>query len=185
MPVTSTKVSDETAATSWRTAELTAFAAPRSAVLRRIGNCWLATGEQFNQPVTKLPRSAVRRMTNVWSFHDTGREPADRNDTAVSRHRVEKRRRCLDLGPGGPPIRARFAASVRMRRHDVPEQNALFEPQLGEHAVDNSRSRLRGPGSRQLTLGRKRQTGDTRASIARRFADEQNRGIPPEVQVLH
>src|SRR5712691_3943455 len=36
-PVTSTNVSDETAAVNWRTAELTAIVAERITVLRRIG----------------------------------------------------------------------------------------------------------------------------------------------------
>ncbi len=36
-PVTSTNVIDETAATSWRTAELTAMTPARRAVFRRIG----------------------------------------------------------------------------------------------------------------------------------------------------
>ncbi len=50
-PVTSTNVSDETAAVNWRTAELTAIVAERITVLRRIGRPGgdpLATGS-FNQ----------------------------------------------------------------------------------------------------------------------------------------
>src|SRR6266542_2435899 len=50
-PVTSTKVREDTAATSWRTAELTAIVAARITVFRRIGRAgadWLTTGS-FNQ----------------------------------------------------------------------------------------------------------------------------------------
>src|SRR6266567_875571 len=50
-PVTSTNVSDETAAVSWRTAEFTAIVAERITVFRRIGRLGgdpLATGS-FNQ----------------------------------------------------------------------------------------------------------------------------------------
>jgi len=59
-PVTSTKVREDTAATSWRTAELTAIVAARITVFRRIGRAgadWLTTGS-FNQYCFNGPREA-------------------------------------------------------------------------------------------------------------------------------
>lgn len=47
------------------TAELTAFATPRSAVFLRIGNCSLVTREQFNQSAAEFPGTAVGGMANV------------------------------------------------------------------------------------------------------------------------
>src|SRR6266571_6411322 len=56
-PVTRTNVSDETAATSWSTAELTAIVAARRTVLRRMGRAgggWLTTAS-FNQAAHVTP----------------------------------------------------------------------------------------------------------------------------------
>src|SRR2546423_14832785 len=56
-PVTRTKVSDDTAATSWSTAELTAIVAARRMVLRRMGRAggsWLTT-TAFNQAAHAAP----------------------------------------------------------------------------------------------------------------------------------
>ena len=55
-PVTRTNVSDDTAATNWSTAELTAIVAASRTVLRRMGRAggWLTT-VSFNQAANRTP----------------------------------------------------------------------------------------------------------------------------------
>jgi len=62
---------------------------------------------------------------------------------------------------------------MRVRRYDIPEQDVVLEPELGEHAMDDRRRRLGWAGARELTLGRERQPADARPAIACRLADEQ------------
>src|SRR5207249_7744080 len=89
---------------------------------------------------------------------------------------AQERQPGLDLGARRSPVRPLRAG---MRRDDVPEQDYLLEPELGEHAMDDRRRRLRRPGARELTLRRERQAGDARAAIACSLADEDQGRVTP------
>src|ERR687895_2121212 len=104
-PVTSTKVIDETAATSCSTAEFTAIAAARSAVFLRMGRPALAT-RQFKQPGPERLGAPPRRMAQVGRRQHRRRETPDRNDPSTVRERVEEGERGLDLETRRTPVRS-------------------------------------------------------------------------------
>src|SRR4029077_18638457 len=92
----------------------------------------------------------------------------------------EKGPRLLDLGAGRTPVRGRRAG---MRRHDVPEEDALLEPELFEDAVHDRRARLRGAAAGGLALGGERDPGEARAAVAARLADEHQRRVGAVAEV--
>ena len=105
-----------------------------------------------------LPTAITRRSTATLGERDAGR----------------------NLLPRGRAVRARGA---RVRRHDVPEEDVLLEPELAEHALHNGGRRLRGPAATELPLGRKRDAGDASAAISGSLADEENAGLAPVLQI--
>jgi len=124
--------------------------------------------------------SAVRRVPDVRRSRDARGEPADGDDLPSSHQGDEKAMRLRDLGSRREAIRGR---GPRMRRHDVPEQQVLLEPEVGEHTVDDRRGRLRGPRSGELPLGREGEAADAGAAIAGRLADEEERGAASALEV--
>ena len=70
-----------------------------------------------------------------------------------------------------------------MRGDDVPEQHAVREPELGEHAVDDRGRRLGGPSARQLPLGREGDAGDAGAAVPRSLADEHERRVAAGIEI--
>src|SRR3954467_647311 len=105
-PVTSTNVSDETAAVSWRTAEFTAIVAARITVLRLIGRpggTSVATGV--------IQSAAPERLLLQWRRGRTRQGRRARGDArAGSRHRFR-----LTFGPG---CLRRLSADSRPDRRD-------------------------------------------------------------------
>ena len=65
-----------------------------------------------------------------------------------------------------------------MRRHDVPEQHVVLDPELPQDPVHDRRGRLGGAIAGQLPLGRERESAHTRTSIACGFADEDRFHVP-------
>src|SRR5262245_57980272 len=110
----------------------------------------------------------MRRVPYARGAGRGGCDAADSDHGAPGGNRVEKAETGVDLAPGRRAIRAMRA---RMGRDDVPEQDVVIEPVLGENAVDDRRRRLGRPGSRQLPLGREGESGDTCTAIAGRLAD--------------
>jgi hypothetical protein len=80
----------------------------------------------------------------------------------------------VDLTPRRDAVGRRGA---RVRRYDVPEQNGLGELEFGEDTVDDGGRRLGGARPGQLALGGERNARNAGTPIARRLADEQDRGI--------
>ena len=80
-------------------------------------------------------------------------------------------------------LTALVARPVRVRRHDVPEQDVLLARELAQHPVDDRGRRLGRPGAGDLALGGERQAADARAAPAGRLADEQERRVPARVEV--
>jgi hypothetical protein len=70
-----------------------------------------------------------------------------------------------------------------MRGDDVPQQDFSFESQLTQHALDDGRGRFRRPRSGQLALRGERDPGEAGSAIARRLADEEDRRLPPRLEV--
>ena len=66
-----------------------------------------------------------------------------------------------------------------MSRHEVPEQDVLFDSELRERPVDDRRRRLSRTGAGQLPLRGERDPGDAGAAVTGRLGDEQERGVVP------
>jgi hypothetical protein len=122
-------------------------------------------------------------VPDVRGAGDRGREAADCDETPSSRHLGEEKGGGFDLVARRPPIAIRATRLVRMCRNHVPEQHVLLEAELGEHAVDDRRRRLRGPAAGELTLGRERDAADPRSPVAGGLADEQDPCVAPGVEV--
>ena len=147
--------------------------AERRSVFRRTG--YAVIRSIYRGPPGTLPR---RRATG--GGRTARRSPAaasrpDRDQAAAARDTFEKRRGGLHLDARRPPIRIRAIGLVWMCRDDVPEQDVVLEPELGEHAVDDRRARLRRPGARELALGRERDPGDARPAVPGGFSHQHNR----------
>ena len=111
----------------------------------------------------------MARMAHIRSVQNRLCKPTDRDHASSTRKLESKRKASRDLAGFRRSVGPRRAG---MRRDDVPEQDALLEPELGEDAVDDRRARFRGPVSRQLALRGERDPGDPCAAVAGGFADE-------------
>src|SRR3954447_14595127 len=70
-----------------------------------------------------------------------------------------------------------------MRRDDVPQEHLVLNPQLGEHAVDDRRRRLRRARARELPLGRERNAAHAGATVAGRLADQDDPGLATSLEI--
>ncbi len=124
--------------------------------------------------------AAVRRMTDVRRVEHRRRDAADRDHVSAPDELVEIRPRRLDLRARRRAVRRRCAG---MRRHDVPEEHVVRDPELAEDAVDDRRARLGRAASRELAFRRERDAADARAAVAGGLADEDDRGIGARLEV--
>src|SRR5262245_59688242 len=122
-PVTSTNVSDDTAATSCRTAEFTAMVAERRMVLRRIGRLGAArlTTQTFNHAVRRDPliSPVVRRPRSAGCFNLAREARGDPRTTRPhARGLWDVRRSGADHGRGSAdfPARRLRAGAVQGRQ---------------------------------------------------------------------
>lgn len=122
----------------------------------------------------------MRGVANVWAAEPPVREPADRDDAATVRELGEEGSPLVDLYAGGPPVRR---LRPRMRWHEVPEQDVVLEPELGEDAVNDRRGRLGRAGSGELPLRRQGDPRDAGTAIAGRLAHEEQRGSGLRVEI--
>src|SRR5207247_10898703 len=109
------------------------------------------------QPGPEIRRAAMAWMTDVRRVERGFRATADGEEAAALREGERERQAGRDLGSARRSVGARGAG---MRRHDVPEQDALLEPELGEYAVDDRGARLGRPAARQLPFGGERDARD-------------------------
>lgn len=100
------------------------------------------------------------------------RDAADGDDTAPLRERSEEREAGLDLGAFRRSVRRHRS---RVRRHDVPEEDVVLDPELAQDAMDDSGGRLRGAGARELALRGERDPRDASAAIAGGLPHEEDR----------
>jgi hypothetical protein len=119
-------------------------------------------------------------MADVRRIEHGGSEPSNRDHAAAARHLVEERERRVDLAARRAAV---GAMRSRVRRHDVPQENGILEPELAEHAADDGRGRLGGAAAAHLPLGRERETADARAAIAGRLADERDGRVGTRIEV--
>src|SRR6266508_4740796 len=133
-----------------------------------------------DEPRPELGRAAVRGVANVRVAQHGLREPTDGNGAASFRELAQEGQAGLDLGAGWPAVRR---LRPRMRRHDVPEEDVVFEAELGEDAVDDGCSGLGGPFPGQLALGGEGQARDARAAIAGCLADQKDRRVCSALEV--
>ena len=61
-----------------------------------------------------------------------------------------------------------------MRRDDIPEQNVVRKPELGEHAVHDRRGRFGRARAGDLTLGGEGEPRNPAAAITGRFSHEED-----------
>ena len=125
----------------------------------------------------------MRRVAQVRAAQHAVCQAAHRKGTAAAREGVEERAAVLDLHPRRPPIGIRVFGPMWMGRDDVPEQNVLLEPEIGENAVHDRRGCLGGPGARQLPLGRERDAAEPGSAISRGLTDEEERCRPARLEV--
>ena len=179
-PVTRTNVSDETAATSCTTAELTASVVARISVLRRTTRSRSSSGTRLS-----VSRNAASRRHATDAGRTARRAPPRRSGRRRARG-GRGRARGRTAAPASTS-RARRRAVRRggagMRRHDVPEEHGVGEPELGKHAVDDRRRRLAGRRSRELPLRGERDARDARAAVSGGLADEQQRRVGAGLEV--
>ena len=122
-------------------------------------------------------------MADVASADDRVGQPADGDRPATGRELVEEAH-CLEyFGFRRPAVRPRLPRLVRMRRHDIPKEDVLLEPELGEHAMDDRGRRLRRALARELALGRERQPANPRPAVPGRLPDEQVPRLRAPVQI--
>ena len=127
-----------------------------------------------------------------WDGWRTYGAPSARSARGVRRRaRADPRRRARRTA--APPRSRRRSGggstsgtpgAVRMRRHEVPEQHVVGDPELGERAVHDRRAELGGAGAGQLPFGGERDPRDPRAVVARRLADEDDRRARSPAQVV-
>jgi hypothetical protein len=122
-------------------------------------------------------------MPHVRGPEDGVSEPPDGDRPAAGGEVFQEAHRLPYFGLRGPTVRQRLPETVRVRRHDVPEQDVVLELELLERAVDDRRRRFGRPGTGELALGRERQPADARAAVAGRLADEEvaRAGVPRQV----
>jgi hypothetical protein len=121
------------------------------------------------------------RVPHVGSVERRLREPPDGEHASPAGELARERHAGLDLAARRRAIRGRGAG---VRRHDVPEEHGVGEPELGQRAVDDGRRRLGWSRAGQLALGSERDAGDARAAVAGCLADEQQRCFRPGVEVV-
>jgi len=78
-------------------------------------------------------------MTDPGEPERVSGDASDRNDRAPGRERIDEAQARRDLRAGRAAIRE---LRSRVRRHDVPKEHVLLEPELAEDAVDDRRGRL-------------------------------------------
>jgi hypothetical protein len=120
------------------------------------------------------------RVPHIRSVERRLRDPPDGEHPAPAGELARERHAGLDLAPRRRAIRGRGAG---VRRHDVPEEHGIGEPELGQYAVDDRRRRLAWSRAGQLALGREGDAGDAGAAVAGGLADEQQRCFRPGIEV--
>jgi len=116
----------------------------------------------------------MRRMTHVRRAERRLGDAPDGKDAAPARELARERQTGFDLGARRRAVRDSGAG---MRRHDVPKEDCLLEPELVENTMHDRRRRLAGSRAGQLTLGCERDARDARAAVAGSLPDEQHRRI--------
>jgi branched-chain amino acid transport system substrate-binding protein len=155
--------------------------AARIAVLRLIGRP--SAAKKPLQAGSELSGTAMRRVPYTRKPHSRLGETPDRQNAPAGGELVQKRARCCNFRRGRAAVGRWPAGAVRMRGHDVPEQDALLQAELAEDTVDDRRARLSGAGPRQLPLRGEGESADSGATIASGFAHEQNWGASALLQV--
>src|SRR3954454_916634 len=119
-------------------------------------------------------------MADVRRFKNGFRDASDGDYAAPSRKRSCEGDSCRNLVPARRAVRALVA---RMRRDDVPEEDAVLEPELCEHPVDDRRAGFGRAGAGQLALGRERNPGDAGASIPGGLSHQEERRVAAALEV--
>jgi hypothetical protein len=123
-------------------------------------------------------------MAHIGSSRHRLSETPHGDQAAAGREFHEEVGRLFHLVACRPPIGIRAAGLMWMCRHDVPEQDVVHDPELGERALDDRRGRLGRPAAGQLALGGERDPADPRSAVAGGLADEDEPGVPFAVQIL-
>ena len=134
----------------------------------------------LSQQRCRRARRGTRRRRRATGGGRTGRR-AGRARAGRSRRRGARRRARAGTAPTARSRSGSAAGSTPrvpgMRRHEVPEQDLVLEPELGQRPVHDRGGRLGRPGPGQLALGGERDPGDARSAVAGRLADEQHRSL--------
>src|SRR5687768_9298908 len=122
-------------------------------------------------------------MADVGSAECTFRESSDGEHAPSLGDALDERQPRRDLGGGRAPVRGGDPRPVRMRRHEIPEQHVVGDPELGQRSVDDRRAELGGAGACELPFGGEREARDSGPVVARSFTDEHERGGAPLLEV--
>jgi hypothetical protein len=123
-------------------------------------------------------------MAHVRRFEELLREPADGDDaTPVGQLRHEAGA-LVRLGTRRRAVRAGSALQVRVRRHDVPEEHVVREPELGEDALHDRGRRLAGRTPGDLALGGEGQAAHSRPAVPGRLTDQQKARAVAGAEIL-
>ena len=123
---------------------------------------------------------AVRGMANVGAAERGVRDPSDGHYAAACGDLVGEDAALGDLTTRRRAIRG---LAARMRRDDVPEQDVVFDAELGQDTMNDRRGRLSRPTAGEKPLGGERDPGDARPPVTRRLADEKNVCFGTSVQI--
>src|SRR4051794_17246311 len=108
-------------------------------------------------------------MPNIGRSELPLRETPDGNGPAAGGELLQEGSPGADLAAAGSPVGLRPAGMVWVRGHEIPAEDGVLEPELGEDAVDDRRAHLGGPRTGQLTLGGERNAADPRSTVAGRL----------------
>ena len=145
--------------------------------------CRSSAAKKLPEAGSELGGAAVRGVPYSCQPQRRLGEAADRHDAPARRELVQERARCCYFRRGRSAIGCGLAEMVRMRGHDVPEQDVLLEPKLGKNTMDDRRARLGRACPCQLALRGEGEPADPRAAIARGLTDEQHRRVGARLQV--
>jgi acylphosphatase len=142
-----------------------------------------ASGEHAEEAIAEGGCTAVGGVADVGAAEVTLREAADGDDAPATGELGEERRRGLDLGRRRRPVRGRLAGAVWVRRHEIPEEDAVGEPELRERPLHDRGRRLGRAGAGELALRGEGQAGDAGAAIPRGLADDEHGSVPARLEI--
>jgi hypothetical protein len=119
-------------------------------------------------------------MANIGRAGRSLGDSADRDHLSSPCQALEEALTGRDLGVGRVAIRALGSG---VRGDHVPAERVVGDAKRHERLADDRRGRFRRAAPRQLPLRGEGKPADAGASVARRLADEEQRGLAARLQI--